>query len=201
MELFEEQKDQGGEDHARHAEGPEPHIHGHESGQRGQSRPGSQQPGLQQAAHQPHHQIESQQPQGQAEISGQQLQHCPGDQDGTRAEYGQSVHQATVMTGISRSAFYKYKDAVRPFNDMLHGRIVTFQFMLRDEPGVLSAVLNSFAVSGGNILTINQGIPISGCALVTIGAETSGLEIPVEELVSRTSRLTGVLRCEILAGQ
>lgn len=63
--------------------------------------------------------------------------------------------------------------------------------MLRDEPGVLSAVLNSFAVSGGNILTINQGIPISGCALVTIGAETSGLEIPVEELVSRTSRLTG----------
>ena len=105
------------------------------------------------------------------------------------------------MTGISRSAFYKYKDAVRPFNDMLHGRIVTFQFMLRDEPGVLSAVLNSFAVSGGNILTINQGIPISGCALVTIGAETSGPEIPVEELVSRTSRLTGVLRCEILAGQ
>ena len=112
-----------------------------------------------------------------------------------------TVHQATLMTGISRSAFYKYKDAVRPFNDMLHGRIVTFQFMLRDEPGVLSAVLNSFAVSGGNILTINQGIPISGCALVTIGAETSGLEIPVEELVSRTSRLTGVLRCEILAGQ
>ena len=112
-----------------------------------------------------------------------------------------TVNQATKVAGISRSAFYKYKDAVRPFNDMLHGRIVTFQFMLRDEPGVLSAVLNSFAVSGGNILTINQGIPISGCALVTIGAETSGLEIPVEELVSRTSRLTGVLRCEILAGQ
>ena len=112
-----------------------------------------------------------------------------------------TVNSATRVVGISRSAFYKYKDAVRPFNDMLHGRIVTFQFMLRDEPGVLSAVLNSFAVSGGNILTINQGIPISGCALVTIGAETSGLEIPVEELVSRTSRLTGVLRCEILAGQ
>lgn len=112
-----------------------------------------------------------------------------------------TVGEAARMVGISRSAFYKYKDAVRPFNDMLHGRIVTFQFMLRDEPGVLSAVLNSFAVSGGNILTINQGIPISGCALVTIGAETSGLEIPVEELVSRTSRLTGVLRCEILAGQ
>lgn len=111
-----------------------------------------------------------------------------------------TVHQATGMTGISRSAFYKYKDAVRPFNDMLHGRIVTFQFMLRDEPGVLSSVLNSFAVSGGNILTINQGIPINGCALVTIGAETSGLAVPVEELLARTSEVPGVLRCEILAG-
>lgn len=112
-----------------------------------------------------------------------------------------TVNQATKVAGISRSAFYKYKDAVRPFNDMLHGRIVTFQIMLKDEPGVLSSVLNIFARTGGNILTINQGIPTSGCAAVTIGAETSGLEIPVEELVSRTSRLTGVLRCEILAGQ
>ena len=111
-----------------------------------------------------------------------------------------TVHQATVMTGISRSAFYKYKDAVRPFNDMLHGRIVTFQFMLRDEPGVLSAVLNSFAVSGGNILTINQGIPTSGCAAVTIGAETTGLEEPVEDLMNRVAAQEGVVRCEILAG-
>ena len=112
----------------------------------------------------------------------------------------ETVHQATGITGISRSAFYKYKDAVRPFNDMLHGRIVTVQVRLRDEPGVLSSVLNSFAVSGANILTINQGIPTSGCALVTIGAETSGLRIPVEELLTRTEELRGVLKCEILAG-
>ena len=111
-----------------------------------------------------------------------------------------TVHQATVMTGISRSAFYKYKDAVRPFNDMLHGRIVTFQFMLRDEPGVLSAVLNSFAVSGGNILTINQSIPSNGCAAVTVGAETSGLRIALEELLNQALEIEGVLRCEILAG-
>ena len=102
--------------------------------------------------------------------------------------------------GISRSAFYKYKDAVRPFNDMLHGRIVTFQFLLKDEPGVLSAVLNIFAQTGGNILTINQSIPANGCAAVTVGAETSGLSLPVEELMERALRMEGVLRCEILAG-
>ena len=47
----------------------------------------------------------------------------------------ETVHQAAELAGISRSAFYKYKDAVRPFNDVLHGRIVTFQVRLRDEPG------------------------------------------------------------------
>ena len=111
-----------------------------------------------------------------------------------------TVNQATKVAGISRSAFYKYKDAVRPFNDMLHGRIVTFQIMLKDEPGVLSSVLNIFARTGGNILTINQGIPTSGCAAVTIGAETSGLEEPVEDLMNRVAAREGVVRCEILAG-
>ena len=111
-----------------------------------------------------------------------------------------TVNQATQRVGISRSAFYKYKDAVRPFNDMLHGRIVTFQILLKDEPGVLSSALNIFAQSGGNILTIHQAIPANGCAAVTIGAETSGLEIPMEELLARALGVEGVLRCEILAG-
>ncbi len=111
-----------------------------------------------------------------------------------------TVNQATQRVGISRSAFYKYKDAVRPFNDMLHGRIVTFQVLLKDEPGVLSSVLNVFAQTGGNILTINQAIPANGCAAVTIGAETSGLAVSMEELLALALRVEGVLRCEILAG-
>ena len=111
-----------------------------------------------------------------------------------------SVQDATEAVGISRSAFYKYKDAVRPFSDMLNGRIVTFQFLLKDEPGVLSAVLNIFAQTGGNILTINQSIPSNGCAAVTVGAETSGLRIALEELLNQALEIEGVLRCEILAG-
>lgn len=112
----------------------------------------------------------------------------------------ETVNQAVQLAGISRSAFYKYKDAVRPFQDMLHGRIVTFQIMLKDEPGVLSALLNIFAQSGGNILTINQGIPVSGCAAVSIGIETSELALPVEELINHIAAQKGVIRCEILAG-
>jgi chorismate mutase len=117
-------------------------------------------------------------------------------------EMGQAatVNAAVQAVGISRSAFYKYKDAVHPFQDMLHGRIVTIQVVLRDEPGVLSGVLNVFAGTGVNILTINQNIPNGGRALVTITAETSGLHRPLEELLSQGTQTPGVLKCELVAG-
>ena len=112
----------------------------------------------------------------------------------------ETVNQAVRITGISRSAFYKYKDAVRPFQDMLHGRIVTFQLLLKDVPGLLSQVLNCFAGSGANILTINQGIPSNGSAVVTVNAETSGMEGSLQKLLEEIAGLKGVIRGEILAG-
>lgn len=111
-----------------------------------------------------------------------------------------TVHAATQMVGISRSAFYKYKDAIRPFNDMLHGRIVTFQIILKDQRGVLSSVLGAFADSGANILTINQSIPVSGCAGVTVTAETNSLSLSMEEVEAKLRAVEGVVRCEIQAG-
>lgn len=111
-----------------------------------------------------------------------------------------TINGAARAVGISRSAYYKYKDTVRPFQDMLHGRIVTFQILLKDEPGVLSGVLNVFGGSGGNILTINQSIPANGCAVVTVSAETSALDMALDTLLDAVRVRPGVLKCEILAG-
>ena len=107
---------------------------------------------------------------------------------------------AARAVGISRSAFYKYRDAVRPFNDMKTGRIITFYAMLKNNPGVLSNVLSIFAESGANILTINQSIPVSGCATITISAETAGMSESMETLMNRLVAADGVIRAEILAG-
>ena len=111
-----------------------------------------------------------------------------------------TVNEATKMTDISRSAFYKYKDMVRPFNDMMNGHIVTFQAMLRDRPGILSGILNIFAESGGNILTINQSVPTGSVAAVTLSAETSTLNLSLEELVQKVAQMEGVVRFQMLAG-
>ena len=112
----------------------------------------------------------------------------------------ETVGAATRLAGISRSAFYKYKDAVQPFNDMKAEHILTFYAMLKDNTGVLSRVLSVFAASGANILTINQSIPTNGCAAVTISAGTSEMEESLEQLLADVGGLDGVVRFEILAG-
>ena len=111
-----------------------------------------------------------------------------------------TVNAATQRTGISRSAFYKYKDSVQPFNDMKSEHIITFYAMLKDTAGVLSRVLSVFATSGANILTLHQSIPTNGCAAVTISAETSDMAESLEQLLADVAGLDGVVKFEILAG-
>ena len=111
-----------------------------------------------------------------------------------------TVGDAAARVGISRSAYYKYKDAISPFQDLQWGRILTFQVMLRDQTGLLSLVLSVFARCGVNILTINQSIPVNGCATITISAETGGMNETMETLMNRLLASEGVIRAEILAG-
>ena len=111
-----------------------------------------------------------------------------------------TVNEATRMTGISRSAFYKYRDAVLPFQNMMTGRIITFQFLLHDEPGVLSNILTVFYQYGTNIMTINSIIPTNGSALLTISAETMDMTVSLEELLHLLNDVSGVVKTEVLAG-
>ena len=111
-----------------------------------------------------------------------------------------TVGMAAKMVGISRSAYYKYRDTVQPFNDMKAEHILTFYALLKDVSGTLSKVLSVFADSGANILTINQSIPTNGCAAVTISAETSEMSESLEQFIARVTEVDNVLKLEILAG-
>ncbi len=111
-----------------------------------------------------------------------------------------TVNEATRMTDISRSAFYKYRDSVLPFQNMMTGRIITFQLLLHDEPGLLSNVLDVFAESKANIITINSIVPTNGTAVVTISAETMDLTVQLEELLRQLRQTRGIIKAEVLAG-
>ena len=87
-----------------------------------------------------------------------------------------------------------------PFQNLMTGRIITFQFRLHDEPGILSTILAILAKHEANILTINSIIPTNGSALVTISAETTDMTIPLEELLRQLNATPGVVKAEVLAG-
>lgn len=111
-----------------------------------------------------------------------------------------TVNEATQKLGISRSAFYKYRDAVRPFQNMMGGRIITFQFLLHDKKGLLSELLMILADRKVNVQTINSIMPSDGAAVVTISADTSDLTVSLDELLREVSRHSGVIKAEVLAG-
>ena len=111
-----------------------------------------------------------------------------------------TVNEATKMTDISRSAFYKYRDAVMPFQNMMTGRIMTIQLLLHDEVGLLSKILELFTNANANIITINSIVPTNGTAVVTISAETMDLSIPLETLMTSLENCKGVVKVEVLAG-
>lgn len=115
-----------------------------------------------------------------------------------------TVQDAVQQVGISRSAFYKYRDYVSALAENTRGKTVTVAFDLKDEAGSLSDVLNIIAESGANVLTINQTIPINNVANVTITVDMGnmynvGESRGLESLIGRISKVEGVIALKILA--
>ncbi|TCP59639.1 chorismate mutase [Tumebacillus sp. BK434] len=109
-----------------------------------------------------------------------------------------TVHDAVNLAGLSRSAFYKYRDLVFLYEEEGQGRLITLSLILEHRQGVLSAVLNAIAKHGGNIITINQGIPMSQAAHLTMTVEVQHLTSSVDELLESLEALQGVRKAEVV---
>ncbi|MBR5135038.1 MAG: ACT domain-containing protein [Clostridia bacterium] len=112
-----------------------------------------------------------------------------------------SASEAARMAGLSRSAFYKYKNMVFPYDADGATRILTVHFVLNDRPGVLSSVLTAFASAGANVLTVNQNIPADGTASVSISARTDRMEMPADQFLQQLNRLSGVKKISRIGGE
>lgn len=112
-------------------------------------------------------------------------------------EEARTVNAAVEKVGISRSAFYKYRDGVFPFHRAVHNRIITISLLLEHKAGVLSTILNTIAAEQGNILTINQSLPLQGLANATISIDTTGMTVSLETLLKSVSLIKGVKKVEV----
>lgn len=111
----------------------------------------------------------------------------------------ETVNDAAEMADVSRSAYYKYKDYVFPFNQMQG--ILTLLIAVVDMKGVLSDMLGFISEVGCNILTINQNVPVNGVANITVTVQTENMRVSTDRLISGIQRVRGVRRVDILAKQ
>lgn len=108
---------------------------------------------------------------------------------------------ACKLVGVSRSAYYKYRDCVYSYQEKLMQKIITLYMLLKDEPGVLSSVLVSLHNLSANILTVNQSIPIDGVATVTISLRLNESFEEAVAMKSIISELRGVVDIQLLSGE
>jgi len=113
-----------------------------------------------------------------------------------------SCASACKRVGISRSAFYKYKDCIfAAHEELITERIVNLYILLKDIPGALSGVLVLLHDKGANILTVNQSIPVDGVASINISLKfpiESGAEISA---LRSLEELDGVVKVKILSAK
>ena len=103
-----------------------------------------------------------------------------------------NTSQAVKMAGISRSAFYKYRDYVFKHTE-IKSDIVNLSAVLSDKAGVLSAMTTVLSENGANIVTVNQGVPVNGSATVTLTVKTDTNIVSLDDLLQKLKSVKGVI--------
>lgn len=96
-----------------------------------------------------------------------------------------TIQEATKRVGLSRSAYYKYKDTVFPFESIARDRILTIFIQLEDRKGSLAAILRIVSEAKCNVLTIHQTIPVQGRANITLSLDVTDMPIKMEEFMQK----------------
>ena len=103
-----------------------------------------------------------------------------------------SASQAAKMAGISRSAYYKYKDAIFFFFGEDSDETVTISAKLKDNAGVLSALMNELYTAGANVLSVNQSVPVNSVADVSVTVRVTEIVVSLAQLIENIKSLNGV---------
>ncbi|MBP3706516.1 MAG: ACT domain-containing protein [Clostridia bacterium] len=100
--------------------------------------------------------------------------------------------QAAKLAGISRSAFYKYRDYVFKY-DCCDSQTINLAAILSDRAGVFSAMTRLLYENGANIITVNQDTPVNGTAVVTLAVKTDKTLITIDELLKKLKDVDGII--------
>ncbi len=104
-----------------------------------------------------------------------------------------NASQAVKAVGISRSAFYKYKDYVFEYQCDSKNQNIHLNALLYDRAGVFSAMTATLYRYGVNIITVNQSMPINGTASVSLTISIGAIKVSLDELLQELRTVDGII--------
>ncbi|KZE40018.1 ACT domain-containing protein [Bhargavaea cecembensis] len=110
-----------------------------------------------------------------------------------------TIWDAVKRVGLSRSAFYKYRDTVFPFHSVVQERILTVFMQLEDREGALAELLRTVAEAQCNVLTIHQTIPIQGRANVTLSLDVTAMTMELNTFLQTLKRLPFIESADVVS--
>ena len=103
-----------------------------------------------------------------------------------------SASEAARLAGISRSAFYKYRDCVFP-GSADNENSINLSVSLSDKAGVFSAMTTVLYENGANLITVNQGKPVDGIAAVSLTIDARHMRISADNMLELLKKTDGVI--------
>ena len=109
-----------------------------------------------------------------------------------------SVNDAVKRVGMSRSAYYKYRDDISAWEDPIEQDLITIVVNFAVESEALSEIVIILSSEGNKLLNISQSLPRSGFTDVMLSCNLGDDNKDLVALRRRISRVPGVRKVEFL---
>lgn len=104
----------------------------------------------------------------------------------------ETINAAVAKTGISRSAYYKYKDHVASaFEDPLRSTTALF-IIVQNDSAVINKIFRRIGKGRAEIVSMNLGVPIKKLTTLTLSLRTGEMQISFAEMTQILKSIKGV---------
>ncbi|ATH62472.1 chorismate mutase [Staphylococcus pasteuri] len=111
-----------------------------------------------------------------------------------------SIYDAVKQYGLSRSAFYKYRETIFPVDEkLLDHREFTLILYVNDIVGMLAQVLNTISQLELSVLTIHQSVPMEDKATITLSLNASSSKLMIDDVIKALREIEHVSKVELIS--
>ena len=109
-----------------------------------------------------------------------------------------SVNEAVKRVGLSRSAYYKYRKAIRSTSSGTEGEMATLLIIAENLANSLPRCLDVLLEAETTIVTFHQSVPVVGLIHLLVTFRTDKMNVSMDHLIHIMTQTRGVQSVRVL---